>query len=265
MIGEPAPLDAHICYRDRVANAQIAAGAALDVAASTLETSGVTSLLQALTRDVWISNVDRFEPDDLGDTPASLGFQAYQNFTQRALRRASGDPREVAEKHWAIEEFTVGAPKNVLTLSFNGNRIIVLKVPFAQGRQADFSQLAAWENQSDARARMAARNTQVLGGYVAPAPGQDALFSTHSKPGVVHDFILAWAGEQRSGLTAGWLGVPVQGENPFLVSRRLWWDEEKDHGIAGSTAPSSTTPFDERPVTAPSITLKPRPAGEGRA
>lgn len=260
----PNPLNARTCYRDRVDDTQIAADSALNDVVSALGASGATSLLQTLTQDVWISNVDRFEPDDLGDTPASLGFQAYQNFTQRALRRARADSREVLEKHWAIEGFTAGAPKNVLTLSFNGNRIIVLKVPFAQGRQADFSQLAAWENQSDARARMAARNTQVLGGYVAAAPGQDALFSSHSAQGVVHDFILAWAGEQRSGLTAGWLGVPVQGESPFLVSRRLWWDEEKDHAIAGSTASSSTTPFDERPVAAPSVTLRPRPAGEGR-
>jgi len=83
--------------------------------------------------------------------------------------------------------------------------------------------------------------------------------------GVVRDFILAWAAEQRSGLTASWLGVPVEGESPFLVSRRLWWDEEKGRGVATPSTPVPTTSFDERPVAAPSITLKPRPAGEGQA
>lgn len=246
-------------------DSQTAASAALDDFVSGLRHAGVVSLLRVLTQDVWKSNLDRFEPDELGDTPTSLGFQAYQNFSQRAVRRAKGDPREASEKQWSIEGLTVAAPNNVLTLQFLGNRIIVLKVPFAQGRKANFTQLATWDSQSKARAQMAARNTKVLGGLVSAAPGQDALFQAGAMSGVVRDFILAWAGEQRAELTAGWLGVPVIGASPFLVSRPLWWDEGKNHGAEVPKAPSDTTPFDERHVAAPSVTLKPRLTGAEQA
>lgn len=257
--------EARLCYHYLVIEEHLAASAALDEVIGALEHTGVTSALRALTQDVWGSNVDRFEPDELGDTPTSLGFQAYQNFSQRALRRAKGDRREAATKHWSIDGLTVGAPKNVLTLTFFGNRIIVLKVPFAQARRADFTRLATWENQSKARAQMAARNTQVLGGFVSAAPGQDALLPAGSEFGVVRDFILAWAGEQQSELTAGWLGVPVLGASPFLVSRSLWWDEGVGHSDGVPVAPSVTTPFDERQVAAPSVTLKPRHTGSEQA
>lgn len=231
---------------------------------SQFNADGLTAALNSLTNDVWTSNVDRFEPEDLGDTPNSLGFQAYQNFTQRALRRFHHDPREAVGDHWDIPGLVVTSPRGVLTLTLGGNRVAVLKVPFAHGRKADFGLLAPWENQSDARFKMAARNSHVLGGYRSDVPGQDGLWENDAKTGVVHDFILAWAGEQQAGLTAGWLGVPVLGEDPFMATSRLWWDNENE-ATEGADLPVSNGIVTTPRVPSPPITLKPQPAEEIRS
>lgn len=244
-----------------MSDAQTPVEATLREVVSQFNADGLTSALNALTRDVWTSNVDRFEPEDLGDTPNSLGFQAYQNFTQRALRRFHHDPRESVENHWNIPGLVVTNPRGVLTLSLNGNRVAVLKVPFAHGRKADFGLLSSWENQSDARFKMAARNSHVLGGYRSDVHGQDALWERDATAGTVQDFILAWAGEQQAGLTAAWLGVPVLGEDPFMATLRLWWDPEHQAKLRADlpvTNGITTGPG----VPAPRIALKPQRAEE---
>ena len=39
------------------------------------------------------------------------------------------------------------------------------------------------------------------------------------------DVFLVWTGEASTGLTAGWLGLPCEGDRPWLAVQRLWWDE----------------------------------------
>ena len=76
---------------------------------------------------------------------------------------------------------------------------------------------------------------------------------------------LVWSGEVPTGLTAGWLGLPCEGERSWLAVRRLWWDEtggsvtEGGRQLAGPRTPDA---YDTRPVPSAPVQLKPRPAEE---
>ena len=81
----------------------------------------------------------------------------------------------------------------------------------------------------------------------------------------IHDFMLLWAGDPDSSLTAGYLAVPAKGPAPFAAATPLWWDDIEGTP-RGATRRSPDGPsFDEKGAASPSITLKPRPAIEGQA
>ena len=55
---------------------------------------GLIDLLQEIVRDVWRYNVDRYDPDEIGDTNRSLGVTATQNVRSLILRHMSTDRDE---------------------------------------------------------------------------------------------------------------------------------------------------------------------------
>ncbi|WP_344046756.1 hypothetical protein [Nocardioides panacihumi] len=231
-----------------------------------LTEAGVVDLLQDLAQDVWAMCVNRYEPDELGDTHMSLGIQAVENFKSRAQRRYLGDDREAPEKHWDVQGLTLETPRNVLTLLMPGLRLMAMKTPMAEGRSPRLDLLADWGDQSHARNQIALENTQAMGGWLAPARGQDELFKVGSAPLAVPNYLLLWSGDPDGPLTAGRLAVPVMGEQPFAAVTDLWWD------VANVDAPSYDRSsridgpgFDERPVTKPALSLKPSVAGEEQA
>lgn len=246
---------------------QVALAAAERAKARLVETDMVDNLRE-LVQDVWQGVVDRHEVE-LGDTHLSQGILAVENVKTRALRRALHNDLDPVSTHWHVESLDVTTPSNSLTMTLSepGDfpiRLTGFKTPVADGREPKFSTLVDWRFNSKARLGFAIRNSNALGGYQSPAPGQDSLFPQPTTSWTVRDFMWLWAGEETSPLTAGWLAVPVMGVTPFAAIVPLWWDE----GPSSSAGRRDNTPtgpsYDER--TAPALGLKIRPkSGEEKA
>lgn len=248
-----------------------AATGALGATVSRLEDSGLLDAIRDLQREVWAVNIDRYEPDELGDTPRSLGLLTFENFTQRALRRYNHDELEPAEKHWNIEGLHVTTPRGVLTFELGGARIAGMKVPPSGRRSPQWDRFADWDNESSTRLHIARENSRVLGGYKTPNHDQYVFAGMDSElgraPGAVSNFLYVWAGEFQSPLTSAWLTVPALGGHPFAAIAQLWHDSEDDL-LDGTRTPArgpDGPSFDEKPAAQPSIALKRRPAAEGEA
>lgn len=230
-------------------------GQRLSAVADGLRVEGVVDLLQALHRDVWTQDLDRYEPEEMGDTPRSLGFQASENLRELAVQRHREDLA------WAIPGLAVTTPNGALELMFRGARVRVMKAGPEHGRTPDWDRLD-WGD-GDARRLMAQRNSRALGG-----------FATHRAPGLfddeegdaagaqyLADFLLVWTGDMQEALTAGWLTVPMLGERPFMAHERLWWDDTpgpRGHGLSRTVAPDGDS-FDDKPSADATVKLRPVP------
>ena len=243
-----------------------ACNAALEALEATVETctrNGLTEAWSVLVRDVYSQNLDRYEPDELGDTAMSFGVQCYENLRTRAIRRFQHDDLEAAAAHWDVDGLRVGTPKNVLTFSLGNLRVVTMKVPFAEGRSPNWDRSGDWDQYSQIRLAFATENSRVLQ-YRSPAADAFPLFPHLGAPGRVQSYMLLWAGEANSALTAGWLGVPVLGDTPFIARKTLWWDDESDTRSVTKGARDRGPSFDERPSIMPEVTFKKRPQ-EGEA
>lgn len=216
-----------------------------------------------LTRDVYGRNLDRHEPDELGDTAMSFGIQCSENLKTRALRRGRQDDLELPEDHWDIPGLIVTTRRNSLMFEIDDVRIFVMKVPFAEGRVPRWDLAKQWDQGSDLRHRLADGNSRVLGGYKTVAGGDDALFPHPARPGRIRNYLLVWAGEAEAPLTSGWLTVPALGDEPFVAKAALWWDEQTPGPSVRERRPERGPDFDQRPPANPEIVVKPRPVAEG--
>lgn len=249
-------------------NAAKAAAAALETAALRLVETEVVDRVRELIQEVWARNLGRYEPDEAGDTPMSLGIQCSQNLHQLAIRRIQGHELVDDEDRWAIEGLVVTDPRGVLTFDLPGIHMVTMKVPMADGRVPNWETFADWANESQVREDLARANSMVLGGYTtAPRYQLEFQFPAKQAPGTVRNYMLLWSGDPNSVLTAGWLAVPIMGALPFAAHRQMWWDTEVGGG--GRRALPRTSPqrpgFDQMPSPKPQLSIKPRPAAEGRA
>lgn len=244
--------------------AQLAAREALEEAVETCKQSSLTEAWRVLVQDVYTMNLDRYEPDELGDTAMSFGIQCYENLKTRAVRRFRHDDIEENDVHWNIEGLRVWTPRNVLTFTFGNVRIVTMKVPFTEGRSPNWDRSGDWEQYSQIRLAIAAENSRVLQ-YRTGAVGASPLFPHLGSPGAVRNYMLLWAGEADAALTAGWLGVPILGDTPFIARETLWWDEEPPTRGTQQVAPNRGPSFDERPAATPEVTLKKKQHQEGQA
>lgn len=254
-----------------MSTAEDAARGALDAAVGLVNESGLLDAVRDLQREVWAANVDRYEPDELGDTARSLGLLTFENFTTRAVRRHAHDDREPQDRHWRIDDLRVTTPNGVLTLEIGSIRIVGMKVPPTERRAPRWDRFVDWDSQSNTRLEIAQENSKVLGGFKTPDPGQGVLADFHvelgRKPDVVRNFLYVWAGEFSSPLTSAWLTVPALGGHPFAAVAPLWHDRDGD--LPGDVRRSKRGPdgpsFDQKRAPEPSISLKPRPAADGQA
>ncbi len=246
---------ARLCFTTSMDQAQVAARETLNKVADRCADSGLVDAWQALVQDVYASNLDRYEPDELGDTVMSFGIQCYENLKTRAIRRFRRDDREAADAHWDIDGLRVGTPGNVLTFNFAGARFVTMKVPFSEGRSPNWYRSGDWDQDSQVRSEIATENSDVLQ-YETLAPGAWPLFPHPGSPGDVRSFMLLWAGESEAALTAGWLGIPILGDTPFIAHEQLWWDPEPFTRVTQKSTPDRGPSFDERPVARPAVALK---------
>ncbi len=232
----------------------------LDAARALWDDTGLTEGMRDLVREVWTTNLERHEPEELGDSARTLGFLCYENLSARIERRIVGHPLEATR--WGIDGLRVARPQGSLRVELASHNYYVMKAPMGAGLQPDWGSLVSWDVETQTRADIAVRNSRSLGGFIASAWGQDELFD-HSLPqGAVDSFLFVWAGEIVSGLTAGWLTVPVLGDTPFAAVESLWRDDEGDV-YKGARRPSPAGPnFDERESPTPALRLKPRDLGK---
>lgn len=253
-----------MCLTMDVDEAQTMAAEALDTMVSACTEAGMVGAMRDLVRDVHEINLDRYEPEELGDTPRAFGTLCSENLRTRALRRFRHDELESDESHWSVPGLTVSNPRNVLTLEFAGARIITMKAPFGEGRRPNWERISDWETDSQVRRDLAATNSESLR-YRSHATGDVPLFPHGETPGRVTNFMMIWAGESASTLTAAWLGIPVLGSTPFIDIRSLWWDEDLRTHRIGEPSPSRGPRFNERPAATPHVSIKPRPTAKGQA
>lgn len=247
-----------LCLTMGVDEAQTVAAEALDAMVTLCTETGMVDAMRDLVWDVHAINLDRYEPEELGDTPRAFGTLCSENLRTRALRRSRHDELEPVESHWSVPGLTVSNPRNVLTLELAGARIITMKAPFGEGRRPNWERISDWETDSQVRRDLAATNSESLH-YRSHAAGDVPLFPHGAAPGRVTNFMMIWAGESASPLTAAWLGVPVLGSTPFIDIRSLWWDEEPRTHRISEPSPSRGPRFDQRPAATPQVAIKPRP------
>jgi hypothetical protein len=232
-------------------------------AADQLHASGFIKLLSALIRDVWSTNVTRFD-SGLGDTTRLLGITSAENLTTRLswLRK---------EPEWVETQVTIDFHQNSMLVTCGALRIHVMKAPQSSRRRPDWHHDFPWANQSNVRAESA---RQVDETYRAPAevPGMEPMFPADGLgefgvPADIREFFIVWAGEfSEDPLTAAWVVIPTLKKMQVLAYSGLWFDEPGDAtGARTSTEPHSPDSGDVEPEVNITIKAAPRQTGENHA
>ncbi len=235
-------------------NLDVAAQERLAEITSALHEAGVTDLFERVIARVWKINVDRFEPDEVGDTSRSLGITASENIRTLVLREAwtaggaAGLGRDVR----------VTAPNDSLLVQAGRIRLHVMKsAPAIALTEPRWETEFTWKGESDVRIEAATANTAVYNPFLAVPGGlfEDLLPPVNSAANL-REVILIWAGGANSPVTGGWLGLPVLGDRPWLAVENLWW-----HGAAAPTGESQadsllTDAFTDRATPSPVVSLK---------
>jgi len=247
-----------------------AAEAALEKAVDAVTTCGLTEHLHRLVTEAWHANLARYEPDELGDDPQTLGNTCARNIANRAEGLVLGN-RESEVERWDVEGLSASRPHGALRLDYAGRHFHIMKAPMRHGRRPQWAKFDPWTRSSDVREDAARANTTALHGYRTAAPGQEplpaAILPLPSAAAEVHlpHFVFVWAADIDSPGTSGWLGVPSLGEQPFAAVHPLWSDPD-DYLPGGTRRSAPTGPsFDERATSAPALTLKPRTSRKGQA
>lgn len=216
-----------------------------------LRAYGLVGFLQGTISHVWAYNVDRFEPEEIGDTNRSLGVTATENIRElivrqmRANRPAGLDPRLAA----------TGADNSLLIKAPNGIRLRVMKAAATLELSEPNWEQTEWT--SDVRLEAARANHEHY------PVGQNDLFtgflSAEESVDLLGEVFLVWAGGSRSPMTAGWLGFPTIDVVPWLAIEQLWWDKPdgSQHYVSSGGPSDDNDSFSTRPAAEPKIALKP--------
>lgn len=247
-----------------------AAEAALEQAVDAVTACGLTERLHSLVTEAWHANLGRYEPDELGDDPQTLGNTCARNIANRAEGLVLGN-REREVERWDIPGLSAARPHGALRLDYVGRHFHIMKAPMRHGRRPQWEKFDPWTRSSEVREDAARANTMALYGYRTAAPGQEPLpastlpFAFPAEEVHLPHFVFVWAADIDSPGTSGWLGVPALGEQSFAAVHALWSDPD-DFVPGGARRSVPTGPsFDQRATDAPTLTLKPRPAHEGQA
>lgn len=215
---------------------------------------------RTLIKNVWDTNLQRYEPDTLGDTLRSLGQLSADNIVQRTVRQIV--PGSALFK----EGVRASAPDTSLLVELAGYRFHVIKAPSSSKRSPDWMKDFRWTSGSAVRLDAAAANTRAYRSQTDD-PRQPSLFEL--RPTVdsgdaneTREVFLIWAGEfGTEALTSGWLGFPSLDSARWLSVIDLWRDagSASDPARKGTSTPSQS--FDSMPTAIPRVTLK-RTLGE---
>lgn len=232
----------------------------LDSVVKLMEETGFARWLEGTIADVWRTNMDRYEPAVLGDTPRSFGILSSDNIQQRTLRAA-----RAGEGPWKDGQWAARHPGGALLIKAGGMQIHIVKAPRSGSRTPVWQEDFTWTAKSNARLNAAWRNSAQSRDPQAPMVGQHVLFEfdhfdSVPEPSTFTDIFVVWNGEENTGLTAGWVGIPVLGPNPWLAVRPVWRDETNSvmNDIPQSAGdPSGASNFDALQEPKPVLRLKP--------
>lgn len=261
---------AHLWFTFTMNTVTMAAEAALELAVEAVTRCGLRERLHALVTEVWQANLDRYEPEELGDDPQTLGNTCARNIANRAEGLVLGN-REREVEPWDIAGLGATRPHGALRLDHAGRHFHIMKAPMRHGRRPEWARFDPWTRSSEVREDAARENTVALHGYRTAAPGQDPLpamtlpFVSAGLEVHLPHFVFVWAADIDSPGTSGWLGAPSLGEQPFVAVQPLWSDPD-DYVPVGRRRDFPTGPsFDQRSTAAPPLALKPRREQEGKA
>lgn len=140
----------------------------------------------------------------------------------------------------------------------------LVKAPFRSGRRPNFEVDFDWSD-SEGRQAAALRNHAA---YNPPSrnPQAEPLFGfplPNAADAVTQcrEVFLVWGAELRTGLTAGWLGLPTASGQRWIAVTPVWWDEPpaQDSSTSGEGPGSyDGSTFGDKPAPVPALALKPR-------
>ncbi len=238
-----------------------AAAERLERVVADLRAAEVVEVFRDLTREVWRTNLSRYEPSELGDTVQWLGFSSWVNLSQLTFRhyagREQGHESEVSA-YWRDQSLLVEACDV---------RLQMVKSSPSSSRLPMWSSFTWSAADSQIRRRAAQRNSAA---YLPTASDQDGraptlgqgneptLWGAPSDLAELRDVMLVWSGDPTNGLTAGWLGFPSIGVPPWFAIAPLWWDEHDERSDASSCpiSPDDKGTFSDRPEPALNLGLR---------
>lgn len=239
----------------------------LDSLTDKFRESELLDWLHKTISDVWSINMDRYEPAALGDTAGAFGILSAHNIRQRALKAF-----QAGEGAWGASRARASEPDGSLLITAGGVNLHILKAPRSGSRTPLWERDFKWDSNSLTRLNAALRNT-AFKPTQASSSGQESLFDiaavdqdTRSAVNAYSDVFLVWSGQESTGLTAGWLGIPVIGPSPWIaVSRPLWLDETDENILLpdpSSIQPTDSADFDALEEPTPKVRLKIKPPKE---
>jgi hypothetical protein len=226
-----------------------------------LRVTGIVDLFEQIIKQVWRANTERFEPTELGDTNASLGFTANENIRTLMMRRG----RPSAERSGLADSVRIETHDNSLLVHAAGVRVRYMKsAALSVLREPNWDNDFSWarSNTSDIRKGAADGNLGVYNPLMGNQPVLfDPMYAATGNVDYLRETMLVWAGGSESSPTAAWLGFPTSGSRPWLAIEQLWWQEPGSTGTGrrDGTGPIGDDAFTRRPVPEPTVTLKNRP------
>jgi hypothetical protein len=227
-----------------------------------LATRGLSLLIHEAVVDVWRANRARYEPDELFDDPFTLSMLSSRNLANRLFSAIATDAGWQEVSVMATRDFAA------TVIRVGDIEVRLVKAPHTSGRNPNFVGDFDWTD-SESRLLAAARNHDA---YRPPVRHTEMsplfeLEPSNASSAVLdcHDAFLVWGADLSSGLTAGWLGLPITTPDRWLAVVPMWWDESAPFTAKGSMKEGvdRSTSFENRPAPVPSIKLKPRRA-EGK-
>ena len=230
----------------------------LDSLRTSFAEAGLIDFVQAAAAEVWRINRERHEPVEAYDDAFTLSVLSSRNLANRllaevpdsAVLRASG---VVASKE--LGSTVLHTPRADVRL---------VKAPFRSGRRPSFEVDFDWSD-SEGRQAAALRNHAA---YNPPSrnPQAEPLFefplpNAADEVTQCREVFLVWGAELRTGLTAGWLGLPTASAQRWIAVTPVWWDEPpaQDSSTSGEGPGSyDGSTFGDKPAPVPTLALKPR-------
>lgn len=197
--------------------------------------AGAIEYVHEVVGATWQANRRRWSPGRHFDDTNTLGYQTSRNVNNRISRTIATS--DVSPS--VLAETEIG----VVILGLTSYRLRVVKAPIECGLTPDFENDFDWST-SATRETAARRNSNSY----YPLSTNELTFEFEDDPRPKHrrhvesccDLFLLWAAELTSDRTAGWLGLPRLGDDPWMGVLELWLDVASTDGAESATSDATS-------------------------